>query len=147
MRAELSSCLSTAQPVRFREGLKDVEVLEGGAATLHCMLSSAAMPVEWRRGDEVVQPGDKYSLRQEGTMLELLIRDLQPQDSGQYSCCFGDQMTSARLTVQGKCTYPLCPCDPMRFHTAPFIHCGGMKMKSCVHRTLLQPYLLSSWED
>ncbi|XP_057396424.1 obscurin [Balaenoptera acutorostrata] len=89
-----------AQPVRFREGLKDVEVLEGGAATLHCMLSSAAMPVEWRRGDEVVQPGDKYSLRQEGTMLELLIRDLQPQDSGQYSCCFGDQMTSARLTVQ-----------------------------------------------
>ncbi|KAJ8787378.1 hypothetical protein J1605_023038 [Eschrichtius robustus] len=100
VRAELSSCLSTAQPVRFREGLKDVEVPEGGAATLHCMLSSVALPVEWRRGDEVVQPGDKYSLRQEGTMLELLIRDLQPQDSGQYSCCFGDQMTSARLTVQ-----------------------------------------------
>ncbi|NIG58359.1 obscurin-like [Pontoporia blainvillei] len=89
-----------SQPVRFREGLKDVEVLEGGAATLHCMLSSVAMPVEWRRGDEVVQPGGKYSLRQEGTMLELLIRDLRPQDSGQYSCCFRDQITSARLTVQ-----------------------------------------------
>ncbi|XP_049564272.1 obscurin isoform X2 [Orcinus orca] len=89
-----------AQPVRFEEGLKDVEVLEGGAATLHCMLSSVAMPVEWRHGDEVVQPGGKYSLRQEGTMLELLIRDLRPQDSGQYSCCFRDQITSARLTVQ-----------------------------------------------
>ncbi|XP_022419029.2 obscurin isoform X4 [Delphinapterus leucas] len=89
-----------AQPVRFQEGLKDAEVLEGGAATLHCMLSSVAMPVEWRRGDEVVKPGGKYSLRQEGTMLELLIRDLRPQDSGQYSCCFRDQITSARLTVQ-----------------------------------------------
>ncbi|XP_065729549.1 obscurin [Phocoena phocoena] len=89
-----------AQPVQFQEGLKDVEVLEGGAATLHCMLSSVAMPVEWRRGDEVVKPGGKYSLRQEGTMLELLIRDLRPQDSGQYSCCFRDQITSARLTVQ-----------------------------------------------
>ncbi|KAB1281104.1 Obscurin [Camelus dromedarius] len=91
-----------ARPVRFREGLKDMEVLEGGAATLRCTLSSVATPVEWRCGDEVLRSGGKYTLRQEGTMLELVVRDLQPQDSGQYSCCVGDQTTSARLTVKAQ---------------------------------------------
>uniref|UniRef100_A0A8C3YS51 Obscurin n=1 Tax=Catagonus wagneri TaxID=51154 RepID=A0A8C3YS51_9CETA len=89
-----------ARPVWFREGLKDLEVLEGGAATLRCTLSSLATPVEWRRGDEVLKPGGKYSLRQEGSLLELVVRDLRPQDTGQYACCFGDQTTSARLTVK-----------------------------------------------
>ncbi|KAB0360346.1 hypothetical protein FD754_004502 [Muntiacus muntjak] len=89
-----------ARPVQFREGLKDVEVLEGGAATLRCVLSSVVRPVEWRRGDELLQPGGKYSLRQDGTVLELVVRDLRPQDSGQYFCSFGDQVTSARLTVK-----------------------------------------------
>uniref|UniRef100_A0A671FYC7 Obscurin n=1 Tax=Rhinolophus ferrumequinum TaxID=59479 RepID=A0A671FYC7_RHIFE len=89
-----------ARPVQFREGLRNMEVLEGGAATLRCVLSSVATPVEWRRGDEVLQPGGKYSVRQEGAMLELVVRDLRPQDSGQYACCFGDQTTSATLTVK-----------------------------------------------
>ncbi|KAM4861683.1 obscurin [Thomomys bottae] len=89
-----------ARPVRFREVLKDMEVPEGGAATLRCMLSSVAAPVEWRHGDDVLRSGGKYSLRQEGAMLELVVRDLQPKDSGQYSCSFGDQVTSATVTVK-----------------------------------------------
>ncbi|KAL6089773.1 hypothetical protein STEG23_015653, partial [Scotinomys teguina] len=89
-----------ARPVRFRESLKDVEVPEGRAATLRCMLSSVAAPVEWRHGEDTLKSGSKYSLRQEGAVLELVIRDLQPQDSGQYSCSFGDQTTSATLTVK-----------------------------------------------
>ncbi|XP_032190988.1 obscurin isoform X25 [Mustela erminea] len=89
-----------ARPARFREGLKDLEVLEGGAATLRCKLSSVVAPVEWRRGEEVLRPGPKYSLHQEGTVLELVVRDLRPQDSGPYSCCFGDQRTMATLTVK-----------------------------------------------
>ncbi|XP_063470056.1 obscurin isoform X4 [Symphalangus syndactylus] len=88
-----------ARPVRFREALKDLEVPEGGAATLRCVLSSVAAPVEWCCGDKVLRPGDKYSLRQEGAVLELVVRDLRLQDSGMYSCSFGDQTTSATLTV------------------------------------------------
>ncbi|XP_076994026.1 obscurin-like isoform X3 [Tamandua tetradactyla] len=89
-----------ARPVHFREGLKDVEVLEGGATTLRCMLSSVAAPVEWRCGDRVLKTSSKYGLRQDGATLELVVRDLQPQDSGQYSCTFRDQKTVATLTVK-----------------------------------------------
>ncbi|XP_033623906.1 obscurin isoform X2 [Fukomys damarensis] len=94
-----------ARPVRFREALKDVEVLEGGAATLRCVLSSVAAPVEWCHGDSVLRTSGKYSLRQEGAVLELVIRDLQPLDSGCYSCSFGDQKTSAMLTVKPLLTH------------------------------------------
>ncbi|XP_023563514.1 obscurin isoform X3 [Octodon degus] len=89
-----------ARPVRFQEALKDVEVPEGGAAKLRCVLSSVATPVEWRHGEDVLRSGSKYGLHQEGTVLELVIRDLQPLDSGYYSCSFGDQKTSAMLTVK-----------------------------------------------
>lgn len=85
-----------------------MEVPEGGAATLRCMLSSVAAPVEWRHGDDVLRSGSKYSLRQDGALLELVVRDLQHEDSGQYSCFFGDQVTTAMLTVKGKC--PCLPC-------------------------------------
>lgn len=94
--------------MRFRESLKDVEVPEGKAATLRCVLSSVAAPVEWRRGDVILKSSNKYTLRQEGAVLELVIRDLQPQDSGQYSCSFGDQTTSATLTVKSKCACAYC---------------------------------------
>ncbi|KAM5168544.1 obscurin isoform 12-T12 [Callospermophilus lateralis] len=89
-----------ARPVRFREALRDLELPEGGAATLRCVLSSVAAPVEWRHGEDVLRSSSKYSLRQEGAVLELVIRDLQPQDGGKYSCSFGDQMTSATLSVK-----------------------------------------------
>lgn len=99
--------------MRFRESLKDVEVPEGRAATLRCVLSSVAAPVEWRRGEDILKSSSKYSLRQEGAVLELVIRDLQPQDSGQYSCSFGDQATSATLTVKSECACPCCAQGPM----------------------------------
>lgn len=85
---------------------------EGKAATLRCVLSSVAAPVEWRYGDDVLKSSNKYSLRQEGAVLELVIRDLKPQDSGQYSCSFGDQTTSATLTVKSKCAGPYCARTP-----------------------------------
>lgn len=117
---EPSLCLPAARPVWFHEGLKDLEVPEGRAATLRCVLSSVAAPVEWRRGDEALRPGGKYSLRQEGAVLELVVRDLRQQDTGQYSCHFGDQMTMAMLTVKGK-----HPCLP--YPHAPFIPLGRQR--------------------
>lgn len=129
-------CLPTAWPARFREGLKDLEVLEGGAATLRCKLSSVVAPVEWRRGEEVLRPGPKYSLHQEGTVLELVVRDLRPQDSGPYSCCFGDQRTMATLTVKGK--QPRLPAHkPL---SSLWEDENGILSLS----VLLQPHLLSS---
>ena len=75
--------------------------MEGATAKLRCELSKAA-PVEWRKGPETLRAGDRVSLRQEGAVCELEIRELTVEDAGEYSCVCGQERTSATLTVRGK---------------------------------------------
>ena len=75
--------------------------MEGATAKLRCELSKAA-PVEWRKGPETLRAGDRVSLRQEGAVCELEIRELTAEDAGEYSCVCGQERTSAMLAVRGK---------------------------------------------
>ena len=77
------------------------EAVEGATAKLRCELSKAA-PVEWRKGPETLRAGDRVSLRQEGAVCELEIRELTAEDAGEYSCMCGQERTSATLAVRGK---------------------------------------------
>lgn len=97
-----SYCCPSALPAFFKEGLKNREATDGATATLHCELSKVGVPVEWKKGEKTLKPSDKYRMRQENTAAELLIRDLEVEDTGEYTCVCGDQKTSAVLTVHGK---------------------------------------------
>ena len=81
--------------------MRSKEATEGSRAMLRCELSKAA-PVEWRKGPETLRAGDRVSLRQDGAVCELEIRDLTLTDTGEYSCVCGQERTSATLTVRGK---------------------------------------------
>uniref|UniRef100_A0A8B9M7M9 Obscurin, cytoskeletal calmodulin and titin-interacting RhoGEF n=2 Tax=Neoaves TaxID=3078114 RepID=A0A8B9M7M9_9AVES len=98
--AAKSSAVITVKelPVLFKQ---DVEAVEGGTATLRCQLSRE-VPVEWRKGHTLLRPSNKYRMRQEGTLAELLIHDLDPRDAGDYTCVVGNQKTTAALSVNGK---------------------------------------------
>ena len=88
-------------PARFIKELKTKEATEGATAKLRCELSKAA-PVEWRKGPETLRAGGRVSLRQEGAVCELEIRELTAEDAGEYSCVCGQERTSATLAVRGK---------------------------------------------
>ncbi|KAL1023125.1 hypothetical protein UPYG_G00036690 [Umbra pygmaea] len=90
----------TPIPVTFKMGLKNQEAQEGGVVTLRCELSKAGVPVEWWRGEEKVSPGGKYKMKLEGKTAEMLIKNVQPEDVGEYSCVFGDQKTTAEVNVR-----------------------------------------------
>lgn len=90
-----------ALPVVFKEELKNEEVLEGASVSLRCELSKEA-PVQWKIGSKVLKASDKYQMSQHGTTAELVIRDLDVKDFGNYTCVCGDQKTTATLTVHGK---------------------------------------------
>lgn len=90
-----------ALPVVFKEELKNEEVSEGASVSLHCELSKEA-PVQWKIGSKVLKASDKYQISQRGTTVELVIRDLDVKDAGDYTCVCGDQKTTATLTVHGK---------------------------------------------
>ncbi|KAK3566244.1 hypothetical protein QTP86_030032, partial [Hemibagrus guttatus] len=88
-----------AQPVTFKSKLKSQVVEEGNSVTLHCEVSKPGLPVEWRKGQELLKSGEKYRMRQRNCVLELKIFNLICEDSEVYSCSCGNVQTSARVTV------------------------------------------------
>uniref|UniRef100_A0A3B4Y230 Ig-like domain-containing protein n=1 Tax=Seriola lalandi dorsalis TaxID=1841481 RepID=A0A3B4Y230_SERLL len=97
-----------AQPVLFKTQLQNLERQAGETASLRCETTKPGASVVWRCGDSVLESSSKYQLKQEGTVVELVIYKLQAADSGEYSCDTGSQRTSAVLTVQGRHCYTDC---------------------------------------
>eukprot|EP00064_Thunnus_orientalis_P001398 superscaffoldBa00000095_g1401 len=87
------------QPIRFLQELKNIQVQEGNGVTLSCELSKPGVPVQWRKGDDVLTNGEKYQMKQNGSILELLIRKSQPENSGIYSCVCDDIKTTANVII------------------------------------------------
>lgn len=94
----------SAVPPFFQEEMSSEEAAEGGTAALRCKLSKASAHVQWKKGRHVLTSGNKYSMRQEGCLVELVVRDLDLNDTGDYTCICGDKTTTAALTVHGKVT-------------------------------------------
>lgn len=69
---------------------------------LRCELSKPGIPVEWRKGEELLKNGVRFQIRRRETTLELLIWKPMPEDSGVYSCVCADQKTSAAVKITGE---------------------------------------------
>lgn len=72
---------------------------------LRCELDKPASSVEWRRGRELLKNGDKYQLRKKDLQVELKITDMTLDDAGDYTCICGEQMTTAKVIVNGECAH------------------------------------------
>nr|XP_046264947.1 obscurin isoform X18 [Scatophagus argus] len=91
-----------AQPVTFKQKLENQEAEEGANLTLQCEISKAGVPVEWKKGTQVLKSGEKYQMKQKASVNELLIKQVLPEDSGDYSCVCGDQKTTASINIKAK---------------------------------------------
>nr|XP_019936197.1 PREDICTED: obscurin-like [Paralichthys olivaceus] len=95
-----ATIIITAIPVTFKQKLKNQEAVEEGSVMLRCELSKPGVPVEWRRDAQLLKEGDKYQMKQEGRMAEMLIRNLTLTDSAEYCCSVGTVVTSADIKVR-----------------------------------------------
>ncbi|XP_035026921.2 obscurin isoform X47 [Hippoglossus stenolepis] len=91
-----------AQPVTFKQKLETQEAEEGASVTLHCELSKSGVSVEWKKGTQVLKSGEKYQMKQKVSVNELLLNNVVPEDSGDYSCVCGDQKTTASLKIKAQ---------------------------------------------
>ncbi|XP_035527002.1 obscurin isoform X32 [Morone saxatilis] len=91
-----------AQPVTFKQKLESQEAEEGASVTLCCEISKPGVPVEWKKGTQVLKSGEKYQMKQKASVNELLINKVLPEDSGDYSCVCGDQKTTASLKIKAQ---------------------------------------------
>ncbi|XP_008290272.1 obscurin [Stegastes partitus] len=90
----------TPIPLTFKMGLKNQEAPEGGNVSLRCELSRAGVPVQWWKGEDQIYSGGRYQMSLKGKVAEMSIRNIQPEDVGEYSCMFGEQKTTAEVNVR-----------------------------------------------
>ncbi|XP_040040446.2 obscurin isoform X3 [Gasterosteus aculeatus] len=99
--AETSATVSVKElPPFFKKELKSVEAEEGGAASLFCELSKAGVLVQWKKNRLPLRARGKYEMKQDGCLLQLLIKDLKPEDRGSYTCQTGSAETTATVSVK-----------------------------------------------
>ncbi|XP_019735716.1 obscurin isoform X2 [Hippocampus comes] len=90
----------TPIPLTFKMGLKNQEAAEGGNVTLRCELSRSGMSVQWWKGEDQLHQGGRYQMTLKENVAEMSIRNIQPEDVGEYSCVFGEQKTTAEVNVR-----------------------------------------------
>ncbi|XP_020557934.1 obscurin isoform X4 [Oryzias latipes] len=95
-----ATVIITAIPVSFKQKLKNQEAVEESCLTLHCELSKPGVEVEWRRDAQLLKEGEKYQMKREGRVAEMLIRNVALADAGEYSCFAGAVGTSADIKVR-----------------------------------------------
>lgn len=69
--------------------------------TLRCELSRAGVSVQWWKGEDQLYHGGRFQMSLRGIIAEMHIRNIQPEDVGEYSCVFGEQKTTAEVNVRG----------------------------------------------
>ncbi|NWI13891.1 OBSCN protein, partial [Crypturellus soui] len=70
-----------AIPAVFVKKLQSEEAKEGSTVTLRAELSKHDAPVIWKKGSVLLQASNKYEMKQMGSVVELLIHDLQLKDA------------------------------------------------------------------
>lgn len=68
---------------------------------LSCEVSSATVPVTWKKDNTVLVEGGRHILKKNGAVHSLEIEKLCAEDAGEYCCISRGKKTVAKLVVRG----------------------------------------------
>ncbi|XP_064165966.1 obscurin-like protein 1 isoform X9 [Anguilla rostrata] len=127
--AEAEGVLSRAKlqvqeaQVLFTKKMAAVEAEEFGEATLEVEVTPESGEVHWIRQNVVIQPGPKFSLKQNGPKRSLTVHNLSLSDRGMYRCETLHDRTQGKISVEPRkiiVRRGLTPIDTFERETATF---------------------------
>ena len=80
---------------------KKVQAERGDSVEIICEARHIDIEVKWFKGREELSSGDRYSMKQCGYSHRLLIKDVQPADTGAVRAVIGSNEASTSVTVTG----------------------------------------------
>lgn len=87
-------------PPKILYDLEHLTIAQGEKATLEVELTKGDALVRWYKNGEEIQFSDHIQLRIDGKKQKLKIYDAVLEDTGEYSCIVGDQVSTGSLTVE-----------------------------------------------
>lgn len=81
--------------------LQDTSVTRGERACLEVELTKGDALVRWFKDDVEIQFSEHIQLSIDGKRQKLKIYQAEESDVGIYSCRVGNQVSAARLTIEG----------------------------------------------
>ncbi|XP_036397350.1 obscurin-like protein 1 isoform X2 [Megalops cyprinoides] len=109
--------------VLFTKKMESVVSEEYGEATLEVEVSPESGEVQWMRQGVVIQPGPKFTLKQNGRKRSLTVHNLTLSDRGTYRCETLHDRTQGKLSVEPRkitIRRGLNPIDTFERDTASF---------------------------
>lgn len=90
------SHLDTA-PVSFVEPIKNSDAIEGDDVVFDCVISgSHPLGIQWYKNKNAIQTDDrKYFTEVKDNQLRLIVKDVTPDDVGDYRCTVGNDRSQA----------------------------------------------------
>ncbi|XP_063074265.1 obscurin isoform X12 [Engraulis encrasicolus] len=90
------------RPIEVVEPIKDVTAEEKSSTTLSCKFSAPPSEVSWYKDETLLVISEKYTMKQDGTQVLLIISNLTCKDSGVFCCQSGASKSKATLTVEAR---------------------------------------------
>lgn len=87
-------------PPEIVRKLDNVTVAKGETATFELELTKGDALVRWFKGKKEIHFDDHVQLTIDGKIQRLKVTNAQPEDMAKYSCKVGNQVSTAKLTVE-----------------------------------------------
>lgn len=81
--------------------IEDVAGKEGQTCTLTCQFSIPNAKAQWFKNGKLLEPYGRYTYSVANYTQKLSIKDVRPEDQGEYSCKYKNLETTANLWVEG----------------------------------------------
>lgn len=95
-------CLYTEENISFVRQLENRKTNKiPDTIVFECELSVDGATVEWTKGDRPIKKSDKYDIITKGNIHQLVIKDVDGKDTGDYAASYKGRATKATLSVEG----------------------------------------------